>query len=127
MVATAFGYYNHKFSQYNFFDFNKIVLYSDNKVFTPTQESYGVVIYSSKMGNFDKAVKKLGDKLPIIAIDIYLQNRGSKGDTTFLTAGTNTILKIIHRFAVREVPSFFIIKKVNERGLYKQDSQIYTL
>lgn len=127
MIATAFGYYNYKFSQYNFFDFNQITLYGQNETFTPTDEKYGVIIYSSKMGNFDQAVKKLGNELPIIAIDIYLEKRKKGSGITFLTAGTNTMLKIIHRFAVREVPSFFIIKKVNDKGLYKQDSQVYTL
>jgi len=43
------------------------------------------------------------------------------------TAGTNTLLKIIHRFHIREVPSYFMIKKQNDEGLYKQDSRIYLL
>lgn len=127
MVAAAFAYYNHKFSQYNYLDFNKMVLYGQNSVFQPVHEQYGVIVYSSKMGNFDEAVKKIGKELPILAIDIFLEKRQKQDNITFLTAGTNTILKIIHRFAVREVPSIFIIKKVNDKGLYKQDSRVYTL
>lgn len=127
MVATTFAYYNHKFQQYKFFDFEQMVLYSDSDIFVPKHEMYGVVIYSSKMRNFDEAVSKLNTDFPIIAIDIFLEKRAHEGEITFLTAGTNTILQIIHRFAVREVPSFFLIRKENERGLYKQDSHIYTL
>jgi len=127
MVAATFAYYNHKFQQYKFFDFEKIILYNDQEIFVPEHERYGVLIYSSKMKNFDQVIKKLNTNVPIIAIDIFLEKRGVEEGITFLTAGTNTILQIIHRFAVREVPSFFLIKRKNDRGLYKQDSHIYSL
>ncbi len=127
MIASAFAYYNFKFSQYNFFDFKKTVLYGKNDIFIPHKQRYGVIIYSSKMKNFDKILEKREIGVPVIAIDIFLQKRGKEGDVTFLTAGTNTMLKLIHRFAVREVPTFFLIKKINDQGLYKQDSQLYTL
>jgi len=127
MVATTFAYYNHKFQQYKFFDFEQLILYSDDDIFVPKHEKYGVIIYSSKMRNFDQVIKKLNTDVPIIAIDIFLEKRGVEEGITFLTAGTNTILQIIHRFAVREVPSFFLIQRENDRGLYKQDSHIYSL
>lgn len=91
----------------------------------PTHEKYGVVIYSSRMGNFEKIKSRLDDEFPIIAIDMHLAKRGQEENITFLTAGTNTMLRIVHRFAVREVPCFFLIEKQNDRGLYKQASQIH--
>ncbi len=128
MIALAFAYYNHKFSQYNFIDFKKSVLYSDKTVFSPVHEKYAVVIYSSKRGDLKKALAKIESKnIPVIAIDLFMEKRGSSEHVTFLTAGTNTLLSLIHRFAIRKVPSFFLIKRENENGLYKQDSKVYTL
>jgi len=128
MVALAFAYYNHKFSQYNFIDFKKTVLYSNNAVFQASAEEYAVIIYSSKKDDYKSAVKALKNKkIPIIAIDLFMENRGSTENVIFLTAGTNTLLKLIHRFAIRKVPSFFLIKRENKNGLYKQNSEIFTL
>ncbi|MGM0622420.1 MAG: hypothetical protein ACQESH_00190 [Campylobacterota bacterium] len=126
MIGIAFGYYNYKFSQYKFIDFEKWSFYSNKALFTPKHEQYGVILYSSKMGNIDNLIEQIELDIPIIALDLYLDKRMQKEGVTYLTAGTNTMLNVIHRFAVREVPSFFIIKKHNDSNLYKQDSQVHT-
>jgi len=79
------------------------------------------------MGSIEKDLAKLKQKNSLLVIDLYQQRKESTPDVTYATAGTNTLLKIIHRFHIREVPSYFMIKRENENGLYKQDSQIYLL
>ena len=127
MVAGAFAYYNYKFSQYKFIDFKETILYTKSRIFEPKDNRYIVVVYSSHMGDIGRALAPLTKKQRVLAIDLYQQRRESTPKVTYLTAGTNTLLKIIHRFHIREVPSYFMIEKQNDRGLYKQDSKIYLL
>jgi N-acetylmuramic acid 6-phosphate (MurNAc-6-P) etherase len=79
------------------------------------------------MGEIDKALHALAARQRVLAVDLYQQRRKSDDRVIYLTAGTNTLLKIIHRFHIREVPGYFMIKKQNDEGLYKQDSKIYLL
>ncbi|WP_201352427.1 hypothetical protein [Hydrogenimonas urashimensis] len=127
MIALAFGYFNYKYSQYKFINFKETILYTKSKLFEPKKERYIVVIYSSHMGDIDRALAPLKRKNSVLAIDLYQQRRESEPGVVYLTAGTNTLLKIIHRFHIREVPSYFMIEKQNEKGLYKQASKIYLL
>ncbi len=127
MVAGAFAYYNYKFSQYRFIDFKETILYTKKDIFQPVDERYIVVVYSSHMGEIGKALGALASKERVLAIDLYQKRRESDKRVIYLTAGTNTLLKIIHRFHIREVPSYFLIKRQNDKGLYKQDSKIYLL
>ncbi len=127
MIAAAFAYFNYKYSQYKFINFKETILYTKSQLFVPDKESYIVVVYSSHMGNIDDALKPLAKRNSVLAIDLYQQRRESENGVVYATAGTNTLLKIIHRFHIREVPSYFMIKKQNDKGLYKQDSKIYLL
>ncbi|NPA29372.1 MAG: hypothetical protein GXO33_04225 [Epsilonproteobacteria bacterium] len=127
MIAGAFAYYNYKFSQYRFIDFKETILYTKTSIFKPVDERYVVVVYSSHMGEIDKALHALAARQRVLAVDLYQQRRKSDDRVIYLTAGTNTLLKIIHRFHIREVPGYFMIKKQNDEGLYKQDSKIYLL
>jgi len=127
MIAAAFAYFNYKYSQYKFINFKETILYTKSQLFVPEKDRYIVVIYSSHMGNIDKALVPLQRKNSVLAIDLYQRRRAAEGNVTFATAGTNTLLKIIHRFHIREVPSYFMIKKQNDHGRYKQDSKIYLL
>ncbi len=86
-----------------------------------------MVVYSSHMGDITAALKPLVEKNSLLVIDLYQQRKANEGKIVYATAGTNTLLKIIHRFHIREVPSYFMIKRVNDKGLYKQDSRIYLL
>ncbi len=127
MIAAAFAYYNYKYSQYRFINFKETILYTKSKIFEPKAERYIVVTYSSHMGDIEDKLEPLARKNEVLAIDLYQNRRRKEGNIIYLTAGTNTLLKIIHRFHIREVPSYFMIKKQNDNGLYKQDSKIYLL
>ncbi|MCF6200790.1 MAG: hypothetical protein L3J42_01475 [Hydrogenimonas sp.] len=127
MIAAAFAYFNYKYSQYKFINFKETILYTKSQIFEPRKDRYIVVVYSSKMGDIEDALKLLAAKNSVLAIDLYQKRRDNKKGIVYATAGTNTLLKIIHRFHIREVPSYFMIKKQNDNGLYKQDSKIYLL
>ncbi len=127
MIAAAFAYFNYKYSQYKFINFKEMILYTKSQLFVPDKDRYIVVIYSSHMGDIGDSLSRLKEKNTVLAIDLYQQRRESEPGVIYATAGTNTLLKIIHRFHIREVPSYFMIKKQNEKGLYKQDSRIYLL
>jgi hypothetical protein len=127
MIAGAFAYYNYKFSQYHFIDFKETILYTKSGIFEPHDKRYLVVVYSSHMGDIGPSVEPLANKSRVLAVDLYQQRRESTPRVVYATAGTNTLLKIIHRFHIREVPAYFMIEKENDRGLYKQASKIYLL
>ncbi|WP_300364917.1 hypothetical protein [Hydrogenimonas sp.] len=127
MIALAFGYFNYKYSQYKFINFKETILYTKSKLFEPDKKRYIVVVYSSHMGEIDKTLEPLSRQNSVLAIDLYQKRKARKENIIYLTAGTNTLLKIIHRFHIREVPSYFMIEKQNENGLYKQASKIYLL
>ncbi len=127
MIAGAFAYFNYKYSQYKFINFKEMILYTKSQLFVPEKDRYIVVIYSSHMGDIGDSIKVLKQKNTVLAIDLYQRRKESEPGVIYATAGTNTLLKIIHRFHIREVPSYFMIKKQNDEGLYKQDSKIYLL
>jgi len=126
MIAIAFAYFNYKFQEYKFIDFDKWLVYKKADVFTPTEEQYLVVFYSSKKAGTVENLNKLRPKHKILAIDYYQQNFPSTEHVTYVRSGTNTILSIVQRFNIYKTPSVFIIKKVKE-GLYKQNSIIAEL
>ncbi len=126
MIAAAFAYFNYKFSEYKFIDFNEWVFYTEQDVFTPSSERYIVIFFSSKSPDTVTLIKNSKSSYPIIAIDYYQQRIGSNAQVTFLRSGTNTILKFIQRFNIYKSPSVFIIKKSKDT-LYKQDSMIREL
>jgi len=127
MIAATFAYFNYKYSQYKFINFKETILYTKTQLFVPKKDRYIVVIYSSHMGSIEKSLANLKQKNSLLVIDLYQQRKEGTPNIIYATAGTNTLLKIIHRFHIREVPSYFMIKKQNDQGLYKQDSQIYLL
>ncbi len=126
MIAIAFAYFNYKFSEYKFIDFKEWVFYEKSDIFTPTDEKYIVVFYSShEKGTMDK-LATVDLNLPIIAIDYYNKARENSKTTTFLRSGTKNSLAFIQRFNIYESPSIFFIKK-HKDSLYKQDSMIRKL
>jgi len=126
MIAIAFAYFNYKFQEYKFINFDKWLVYKKADIFKPTEEQYLVVFYSSKKSGTIENLNKLRPKYKILAIDYYQQNFPSNENVTYVRSGTNTILKIVQRFNIYKTPSVFIIKKVKE-GLYKQNSIIAEL
>ncbi len=126
MIASAFAYFNFKFSEYKFIDFKDWSFYEKSAIFKPSAQKYIVIFYSSKdKGTMDK-LAKINLNLPILAIDYYNQVRKNSEQTTFLRSGTNNSLRFIQRFNIYESPSIFFIKKSKDT-LYKQDSMIRKL
>ncbi len=126
MIAASFAYFNYKFSEYKFIDFKKWIFYEKSDLFTPKEEKYIVVFYSSREKETMDMLAKTDLQLPILAIDYYNQVRANTKTTTFLRSGTKNSLAFIQRFNIYESPSIFFIKKVKE-SLYKQDSMIHKL
>ncbi|GAB6074146.1 hypothetical protein [Nautilia lithotrophica] len=122
MVAAFFFYYNYKFKEYKFLDFNKIVLYEKHKIFEPKEKEYTLIIFSSRMNDINELVKKINPKYPVLAIDIYQQRKDYK-NIIYTTAGINTIIKIIQFLNIYQVPVALNIKQYNKK-LYKQDSPL---
>ena len=126
MIAAAFAYFNYKFSEYKFIDFNKTIFYEKKDIFKPNAEKYIVVFYSSKDKTTMDLLAEVNLNLPILAIDYYNQVRQNGKNTTFLRSGTQNSLKFIQRFNIYNSPSIFFIKK-QKGSLYKQDSMIRKL
>jgi hypothetical protein len=129
MIAGAFAYYNYKFSQFKFIDFTEFITYTKKDIFSPKEEKYLVIIYNSKDELSSEKLKKIKSNSPIILLDYYqVINDFSIGDSniTSIKAGTETFLRIVHRFNIYNLPSLFFIKKVKD-NLYKQDSDVYNL
>lgn len=126
MIAGAFAYFNYKFAEYKFINFKDWVFYEKKSIFTPNQDEYIVLFYSSKTTNIVDRLKNIESQYPILAIDMYQQNFESSNNIHFVRAGSNTILKVIQRFNIYEVPSIFLIKKSN-KTLFKQDSMVHKL
>ncbi len=127
MIAGAFAYYNYKFSEYKFVDFEELVFYQKADIFSPDKDKYTVILYSSKKDNIQKIVKKIKTDSTILAIDMY-QNKRDMGnkDLIYVTSGINTLIAFIQRFNIFKLPCAFNLKKQNKR-LYKQDSSILQL
>ncbi|EDM24587.1 hypothetical protein [Caminibacter mediatlanticus] len=125
MVAAFFFYYNYKFSTYKFVDFSKITLYTKSDIFEPKNETYYLLLFSSKMSNLNELIKKIPKDTPILAIDIFQQRKNYK-NIIYTTAGINTIIKLIQHLNIYEVPVVVKIKKYNKK-LYKQDSPLEVL
>ncbi|NOQ30595.1 MAG: hypothetical protein GQ570_05675 [Helicobacteraceae bacterium] len=126
MIAGAFAYYNHKFTEYKFVNFKDFTFYEEKVKFIPTKEKYLVVFYSSKTNNIVEQIKKLDNPLPILAVDYSQKRIPSTSDATFIRSGTGTTLKFIQRFNIYNIPTIFIIKKFKD-NLYKQDSMIHII
>ena len=123
MIAAAFAYSNWRFSEYKFVDFSDLIFYTKKDIFTPKQDIYTVVIYSSKMQKLDTILDKISKDNPIIAIDMFQEKRGQKDGVIYVTSGMNTILKVIQRFNIYELPTAFRIKRFKGDN-FKQDSMI---
>ncbi|MBL0708373.1 MAG: hypothetical protein JJW00_04930 [Sulfurimonas sp.] len=126
MVAAAFAYYNYKFSEYKFIDFNELVFYEQKAIFKPNAEKYIVVFYSSRATNTAQLLANTDLNFPILAIDYYNESFKNSKSTTFLRSGTKNSLLFIQRFNIYESPSIFFIKRSKDT-LYKQDSMIRKL
>jgi hypothetical protein len=125
MIAGAYAYFHFKFTEYKFFDFNELIFYEKKSIFTPKDDYYTVVVYSSNMSNSEKFIKEIDSETKIIAIDLYQKRKEKTEKVVYVTSGINTLLQFVQRFNIYNAPSVFIIKKHNGK-LYKQNSAITT-
>jgi hypothetical protein len=125
MVAAFFFYYNYKFSEYKFLNFEKIILYTKKDIFVPKKEEYTLILFSSKRNDIKNLIKKIKTPYPILAVDIFQQRKDYK-NIIYTTAGINTIIKIIQYLNIYEVPVAVNIKRYNKL-LYKQDSPLVVI
>jgi len=123
MVAGAFYYYNYEFSKYKFLDFQKNIFYQKKELFSPKDETYIVLIYSSNKNSAKKLLESQKFTHKILAIDLYQKRVAPDGNLIYLTSGMNTLLSVIQKFNIYKVPSIFRITKFRN-GFYKQDSKI---
>ncbi|HIC11899.1 MAG TPA: hypothetical protein EYO75_00710 [Sulfurimonas sp.] len=126
MIAASFAYFNYKFSEYKFIDFKEWTFYEKSDIFTPKEDKYIVVFYSSHEKDTMQLLADINLTLPILAVDYYNRVRENTTSTTFLRSGTKNSLAFIQRFNIYESPSIFFIKR-SKKTLYKQDSMIRKL
>ena len=125
MVAAFFFYYNFKFKEYKFIDFNKIILYTQNDIFIPKSNEYYLVLFSSKMGNLNGLLKQIPKDKPVLAVDFF-QKRVNYPNIIYTTAGINTIIKLIQYLNIYQIPVVLKIKRYH-KNLYKQNSSLRIL
>jgi len=71
LIAGAFAYFNYKFSEYKFIDFDEWTFYEKNDVFKPSEQKYLVVMFSSKDANTQEKLAHINAKYKVLAIDFY--------------------------------------------------------
>ena len=123
MIAAAFAYSNYRYSEYKFLDFSNLIFYTKKDIFTPVSDKYTVVVYSSNMQDFSTIKGKISKENPILVIDMFQKKRGQEGEVLYIASGMNTLLKVIQKFNIYDLPSAFRIKRFKKSN-YKQDSLI---
>ena len=123
MIAGAFAYYNYEFSKYKFFDFSQTSFYQKSELFTPEDEKYTVLVYSSNMQKVEDIVPNIKDDNKILAIDLYQKRFKEEESIIYITSGMNTLLKFIQKFNIYDVPCVFEIVK-QKKLKYKQNTRI---
>ena len=123
MIAGAFAYYNYEFSKYKFFDFSQTSFYQKSELFTPEDEKYTILVYSSNMQKVEDIVANIKDDNKILAIDLYQKRFKEEESIIYITSGMNTLLKFIQKFNIYDVPCVFEIVK-QKKLKYKQNTRI---
>ena len=123
MIAGAFAYYNYEFSKYKFFDFSQTSFYQKSELFTPEDEKYTILVYSSNMQKVEDIVQNIKDDNKILAIDLYQKRFKEEESIIYITSGMNTLLKFIQKFNIYDVPCAFEIVK-QKKLKYKQNTRI---
>lgn len=127
LIAGSFSYYNYKFSQFKFINFNESVMYTEQSVFEPKREKYIIFLFDSRTPDFREKLAELNQKeYTILAIDLNRERFPREDNIIFVTSGIDTLLTIIQRFNIYEVPSAFGIER-HTKIEYKQTSQVEKL
>ncbi|MBR8463197.1 hypothetical protein KDD93_01230 [Campylobacter sp. faydin G-24] len=123
MIAIAFAYNDYRFSKFKFIDFSQMIFYEKSKIFTPNQDKYLLVVFSSNQLGLDKILKEQKRDLPIVAVDVFQKREESNATLSYVSSDINTILKLIRTLNITNVPSSVEIIRQNGQ-IYKQYSQI---
>jgi len=123
MIAATYAYFNYKFSQFHFIDFEKQIYYISKDIFIPTEERYTVIVYSSKKDDPVALSKRVTEHGRFLALDLAGSRLSSHKEMIFITSGINTLLPFVNRFNIYHVPVVFDIERV-KNGNYKQTSKI---
>ncbi|MDR2151693.1 MAG: hypothetical protein LBO72_02625 [Helicobacteraceae bacterium] len=129
LAAACFVYYNYKFSRFNFIDFSEQVFYTgDGDLFFPSEDAYILLIYSDPQEDAKSIVKRVKNvkNLPILALDLAQGRKPSENGIIYMTAGINTLLRVVHRFNVTKSPSVLLLQR-QKGALYKQGTLIEIL
>lgn len=126
LIASAFAYFNYTFQKYKIVDFDTLVLYSEDELFSPEEERYTVLFYSSKISGFQERIRSVSSDYTILAIDLYQERPPNEENIIYLSAGTNTLLKFIQQMNIYKIPVLFDIKRY-QASRYKQDSRLQPL
>jgi hypothetical protein len=123
MIASAFAYYNYRFSEYKFIDFSTWIFYQKSELFQPTSSHYTVLVYSSNMDDAQVLLTKIASTHPVLMVDLYQKREASTQEVMHISAGMNTLLPFVQRFGIYTLPSVFTLVRERET-LYKQNSPI---
>jgi hypothetical protein len=83
MIAASFAYFNYKFSEYKFINFSEWTFYEKSALFSPHEEKYIIVFYSSREQNTMNLLATMNLGIPILAIDYYNRVRENTDSTIF--------------------------------------------
>ena len=116
MIAATYAYFNYKFSQFHFIDFEKQLFYTSNDIFSPQDDRYTVIVYSSKKDDPVTLAKRVKDHDRFLLLDLSGIRLTSHEEMIFITSGINTLLPFINRFNIFSVPVVFDIERVDSPG-----------
>lgn len=123
MIAATYAYFNYKFSQFHFIDFEKQLFYSAKDIFVPEDDHYTVIVYSSKKDDLQTLTRRIKEPYRFLALDLAGSRPAASEKITYITSGINTLLPFINRFNIFHVPVVFDIERV-KGGNFKQASKI---
>lgn len=123
LVASVFAFNNYRFSKYKFIDFDSLIFYEKSEIFTPKDEKFLLVVFSSNMSNFKEILEISNKNLPVVAIDIFQKRLANEENLSYITSDINTILKLMNLLSITSLPSSVEVIH-QDKKIYKQDSKI---
>ncbi|MDE7172766.1 MAG: hypothetical protein K2N70_00280 [Helicobacter sp.] len=125
IAAFAYYYYENSYARFVKVDFNDWALYTQTSLFEPTEDRYLLVFYSSNIDEQARFVRHLprfshDKEAKILAIDLAQNKDLPSSDIVYATAGINTLLRYIHHFKVRQLPTIVAVqRKKNGQAFYQ--------
>ncbi|MDE7448293.1 MAG: hypothetical protein K2M51_04530, partial [Helicobacter sp.] len=118
-------YYENSYARFVKVDFNDWALYTQTSLFEPTEERYLLVFYSSNIAEQAQFVQHVprfshDKEAKILAIDLAQNKEALSADIVYATAGINTLLRYIHHFKIRQLPTIVAVqRKKNGQAFYQ--------